>query len=239
MNEKDYIDLQKYRAGEMAEAERAVFAERLKNEPELQQEANWQAETDSFLQRKAGAAELQKTFAEAGKSYFTEAKVVRKSRLRPLVWAVVVTAAAIILFLLFNPFAEADLYEKYHAPIALSLLDKSENTENARRAEAAFNAGNYAEAYELLGIYLSENLNATQAKLARGIAATQIEKYPEAEAILLEISRGKSTLREEGSWFLALLYLKIDEKEKAKNALEKIGQQSKRYAAAREILREI
>ena len=244
MNEKDYIDLQRYRAGELSEAERAAFAERLKNEPELQQEANWQAETEGFLRRKAEAVELQKTFAEAGKNYFTEDKKktnsVRKSRLRlrPWLWAAV-AAAAIVLFLIFNPLAEGDLYEKYNTPLAISLLDKSNNTENAQAAEMSFNAGDYATAYDNLNIYRSTNPNDIQAKLALGIAAGQIGKQQEAEQILQEIADGESGLRNEGKWFLALFYLKNTEQNKAKVVLQGINEKSARFESAMKLLKEL
>jgi len=226
MEEKDYVELNKYIAGELSEAERSAFAERIKNEPELQNELEWQQETTAFLQRRKGGEELKKTFSNMENDFFnvekTETKIVGMGRKRWL-GIVGVAAAAALLFFIFNPFASPDLYQQYSKPTAISLLNKSDVVASAREAEMAFNTGDYKKAYAFLSAYLSENKDDLQAFLAKGIAAIEIGNYKEAEQILKSISEGKTSLKEEGTWYLALMYVKKGEIEKAKEELKKIS----------------
>jgi len=242
MDEKDYIELNKYLAGELSEGEHNAFAERIKNEPELQKELAWQQETNAFLQRKKGAEGLKKTFSTIENDFFkeekAEAKVVNMGRKRWL-GIVGIAAAAALLFFIFNPFASPDLYQQYSNPTAISLLDRSDVIANAREAETAFNAGDYQKAYAFLSAYLSENQDDIQALLAKGIAATEIGNYKEAEQILTNISKGKTMLKGEGQWYLALMYLKKGELEKAKAELRKIPIGNKRHEEASSLINDL
>lgn len=239
MDEKDYIELNKYLAGELSKEEYDIFAERIKNEPELQKELAWQQETNAFLQRKEGAGNLKKTFSNVEKDFFKkekpEVKVVNIAR-RKWLGLVGVAAAAALLFFVFNPFTSPDLYQQYSNPTAISLLDRSDAIANAREAETAFNAGDYKKAYAFLSAYLSDNQDDIQALLAKGIAATEIANYKEAEQILKSISNGKTLLKQEGTWYLALMYLKQGEIENAKVSLQKISTDNKRSNEAKQLL---
>ncbi len=242
MDEKDYIELNKYLAGELLEVEHNAFAERIKNEPELQKELAWQQETSAFLQRKEGAKNLKNIFSNIENDFFKEekpeAKVVNMAR-RKWLGLIGVAAAAALLFFIFNPFSSPDLYRQYSNPTAISLVDKSDVINNAREAEAAFNAGDYKKAYAFLSSYLSENKEDMQASLAKGIAATEIGNYKEAEQILQNISNGKTLLKQEGTWYLALMYLKKGEAEKAKTQLLKIPADNNRYEEIKQLLKKL
>lgn len=242
MEEKDYIELNKYLAGELSEVERDAFSERLKNEPDLQKESAWQQETTAFLQRKKGANDLRKTFSSVENDFFKEekreAKVVSINRKRWL-GIVGVAVAAVLLFFIFNPFASPDLYQQYSNPTAISLLDRSDAIANAREAEMAFNEGDYKKAYAFLSAYLAERPDDLQALLAKGIAATEIGNYTEAEQILKGIDEGKTMLTGEGTWYLALMYLKKGEIEKAKIQLQKIPSGNNRYEKAKSLLQDL
>lgn len=242
MEEKDYIELNKYLAGELSETRHDAFAERIKNEPELQKELAWQQETNAFLKRKEGVNNLKKTFSEIENDFFKEEKKEAKVvdiRRRKWLSLVGIAAAAALLFFIFNLFASPDLYQQYSNPTAISLLDRSDAINNAREAETAFNQGNYQKAYAFLTAYLSENQEDTQALLAKGIAATEIGNYKEAEQILQNISNGKSLLKEEGRWYLALMYVKQGEEEKAKIELQKFLAGNNRYDNARSLLKDL
>jgi tetratricopeptide (TPR) repeat protein len=242
MDEKDYIELNKYLAGELSEMEYNAFAERIKNEPELQKEVAWQQETSAFLQRKEGVENLKNTFSNIENDFFKEekpkTKVVNMAR-RKWLGLVGVAAAAALLFFIFNPFNSPDLYRQYSNPTAISLVDKSDVINNAREAEMAFNAGDYKKAYAFLSSYLSKNREDMQAYLAKGIAATEIGNYKEAEQILQNISNGKTLLKQEGTWYLALMYLKKGEIEKAKLQLQKIPAANNRYEKAKSLLQDL
>ncbi|MGK0364817.1 MAG: hypothetical protein ACI85O_001877 [Saprospiraceae bacterium] len=242
MDEKDYIDLNKYLAGGLSEVEHRAFSERIKNEPELQKELAWQQETNAFLQRKEGADKLKKTFSIVENDFFKdekpEAKIVDIGRKKWL-GIVGVAAAAALLFFIFNPFASPDLYQQYSNPAAISLLDRSEVISNAREAEIAFNAGDYKKAYAFLSAYLAKNQDDAQALLAKGIAATEIENYKEAEQIFQGISNGKTLLKQEGTWYLALMYLKKGEIENVKVELAKIPITNNRSKDATQLLEKL
>ncbi len=242
MEEKDYIELNKYLAGELSELEHDAFAERIKNEPDLQKELVWQQETDAFLKRKKGVNNLKVTFSKIENDFFKEekkeAKVVSINRKNWLGF-VGIAAAAALLFFLFNPFASPDLYQQYSNPTAISLLDRSDVINNAKEAETAFNQGDYEKAYAFLSAYLVGNGDNLPALLAKGIAATEIGNYKEAEQILKSIDEGKTMLTGEGTWYLALMYLKKGEIEKAKIQLQKIPSANNRYEKAKSLLQDL
>ena len=148
-------------------------------------------------------------------------------------------AAAVLLFFLFNPFAAPDLYREYANPAPLALADKSTAATAAVRAEMTFNQGDYAAAYSALKIYLSENEEDTQAKLALGIAALETDNYDEAADIFRQISNGQSMLRSEGTWYLALLYLKEEDFARAAEVLKTLDNDPVRGEQSRELQRKL
>lgn len=239
MTENDYILIQQYIQGELSDTKRANFALRLKKEPELKAELEWQQKTSDFLQRQTARAHLKETFIEIEDDYFSEnstAKVVSIKRRKWIGIATIVAAAAVLL-LIFNPFASPGLYEKYAQPSALSLAQKSDANAIALRAETAFNARKFSVAYEALSDYLNENPDDTLALLYQGMAATEINKYAEAEQIFIQIRDGQTALRESGRWYLALLYVRKGELEKAKIELQGISTDA--YPQAADLLQEL
>lgn len=222
ISEEDYIQLNKYLAGELSDKELSDFSNQLNNSKELQQELNWHKETQEFLIRDQGRKKLKDTLKTLQTNAQSQEIMTVKSRKLFIRRSLIITAVAATILLLLNPFTQEDLYEKYSQPAPLSLTNKSDSVSNASLAESAFNSKNYSTAFKQLNLYLNAYPDDIHATLYLGIAATYIGKYQRAEEVLNKVREGKNMSAESGTWYLALMHVKKNEIMKARELLEGI-----------------
>jgi tetratricopeptide (TPR) repeat protein len=222
MQPDDYKSIDLYLQKELSPDELKTFHDRLQNDQAFADELNMRQGMDSYLKAKASQPELEKKMASLGKKHFqTEAKVRSLPNIR---WLVGIAAAALIglMLWLWNPFTSPDLYAQYAQHPDLVLAERGEDGNLASKAEAAFAAGAYPEAYELLQTMVAEKPTDMQLLLALGIAALESGKQREAEAAFTKVAASNASLQSYGNWYLALSAVKSGSYEKAKLLLQKI-----------------
>ncbi len=231
MEQDNYILIEKYLNGELNEEEVNDFKLRLKEDATFSEEYTLQKSMNIFLEKDRNQPSLEAKLESLGKGFFeeekneTEDKVIpisrNKNRNRWLI-GLIATAAVAALLVFFNPFQQDDLYNQYASHQPISLTEKSEGSDAGTNAESAFNQKNYALAYENITTYLQENPEDLKAELALGISALETGKMEEAISIFEKINAGNSALKNYGTWYLALSYLKQKDFEKAKSFLNQV-----------------
>jgi len=223
MAQDNYTLVEKYLSNQLSEEERKAFREQLQTDNALREEYDLQKSMNIFLEKDRNQAALQNQFNQLGKEFFQEkkeeAKVVPMNRNRNRFLIGILSAAAVgLLLFFFNPLQSGSMYDQ-------------------TKAEAAFNEKNYSSAYELLTTYLQNNPGESKAQLALGISALETGKTSRAVDIFTQLKNGNSALKDYGTWYLGLTYLKEKDMEKAKSFFEQVPQsQKKLYEDAQEIL---
>lgn len=226
MNENDKKLISAYLLDDLSPEDRTSLESRLGEEPELARELADQQEFRTYLKTReqrpaldAKMAELAGTFRAIGEQETSTPKA-KVRRLRPWMGAVGVAAAIALLVLVFNPFASPDLYRQYAQHQPLNLVEKGDSEAMAEAAQAAFNAGDYAQAYPQLKAYLEKEPADVPAQLALGIAALETDRQQEAESIFSSLAGGESVLAAAGQFYLGLAYLKNEKPAQAREALQ-------------------
>lgn len=234
MEKDNYILIEKYLNGELNVEEVKSFQTRLKEDTAFSEEYTLQKSMNIFLEKDRNQPALKSKLESIGKDFFLEEKKIdriipinrNKNRNRWLI-GLIATAAIAAILVMFNPFQQQDLYNQYASHQPISLTEKSAGSDLATKAETAFNQKNYSLAYENLTIYLQENSANQKAQLALGISALEFGKTEEAISIFMKISTGNSALKNYGTWYLALSYLKQKDFEKTKAWLRQVPDSEK------------
>lgn len=224
MDSNDYILIDRYLQGELSNEEVRSFKQRLKDDEEFAGEYSLRKGMDIFLEKERNQPNLESSLERLGDEFFEEEKKKTTfSIYRNRIFIGLAAAAAIALALIiWNPFEATSLYDQYAIHQPISLTEKSTTAAIGTKAEKEFNTKNYKEAYKSLSTYIEQKPDDQKAKLALGISALELDKLEEASSTFSAIQNSNSALKEYGTWYLALTYLKKGDNEKAKSLLTKI-----------------
>ena len=249
MEKDNYTLIEKYLNGELNEEEIKNFQARLKGDAAFSEEYTLQKSMNIFLEKDRNQPLLESKLTSIGKDFFKEEKNEQEDKVIPIArnknrnrWLIglIASAAVAALLVMFNPFQPNDLYHQYASHQPISLTEKSTGSDLATKAETAFNQKNYALAYRNITIYLQENAEDQKAQLALGISALEFGKTEEAISIFEKINAGNSALKNYGTWYLALSYLKQKNFEKAKSFLNQVPDSEKTlFTKAQKLLKDL
>lgn len=244
--EQDLQLIEAYLDGDLDKMQRDAFEKRLASDADFAEIFKRERSMRAFLVKDNNKQQLMPKLENLGEKYFDEetapeAKIVGMANKR--IWRFLAIAAIVALlvialrFFLFQP----TLYEQYAAHTPISLVVKSENVAHAAAAEAAFNQGDYQQALDLLDKYLATTPNDTNALLAKGISALELQRYEESANIFNQIyTSGNTTFQHYGAWYLALLNVKQDHLQEAIPYLEQIpASVSDLYPKAQQLINKI
>lgn len=242
MNERDTALLDNY-FNELLSPEEARGVEaRAAADAGFRQEFDLRKEMEAFPRKESEREALTGLLKTIGKDYFKaqieeqpQMKVQRNNlrRWMALAASVLLVAAAVWFFRQ----SEAPTYREYarHAPLSLTVMG---DTQPARtEAESAFNQKDYARALAALDQLLAAEPDNPKASFYRGICLLELDRGAEARAVFEPLAAGNSALKEDATWYIALSYLKEQDKAACKSALMKIDTSSAHHAEAREILK--
>ncbi|WP_111685542.1 tetratricopeptide repeat protein [Winogradskyella tangerina] len=245
MNIEDDILIEKFLRDQLSEAERSLFTERLEVDADFKtqftiekqlfetlDEQNWSfidsnnEHVDSYKKILASddIQSLKKTLIATNASQNDNGKPSNSTR-RLFYY---LAAASIVIFLGFQFFFNQNitseaLYNDYVNLDGLPSFVSRNDTENKlSEAQKLFQDEKYEEA---LIIFESE-LNSAEAKgnvlIYQGISQIQLKRYSEAEITFNTLINSDLIDAEKGYWYKALLYLKQDKVDDARNLLHKI-----------------
>lgn len=258
MNSKYTMDdIARYAEGLMEDAELQTFEAALASDEELQEQYKLYTEAESKLKNHFAAEEgeekLTLTLQGMRKEFFSEsttAQVVNmpssapvRAKVVKLMWRkVAITAAAAVLVALFlwQPWKQEDLYTKYAGIEMVSPVERGNHADSLLvQATAAFNAKEFSSA----AVYLFEVVEAQPdnsfAKFYYGVSLLQSGKTALARTTLTALSKGNSAFKQEATFYVALSYLKDNDKENCKKWLQQIPADSGNYDKAKELMQDL
>ena len=157
----------------------------------------------------------------------------------------IATGVAVVttfIFLLRKPnYSTSELFTRYYAPYENLIIFRGEDDDIIlKRAMDAYDDQNYQRAISLLQPYMEANPKQRSAALYLGIAEMELSNYGKAESHLTD-ALNDPRYQQQADWYLALLYLRMNDVHKSSETLQKIIDPGNHYKdkEAREILRSL
>jgi len=125
------------------------------------------------------------------------------------------------------------LIDSYYQPYTLNVIHRGVGEQSLAKAEKAYNSGDYETVLPIFDKYPDN----PKVQLAKGNAQYNLGKFDEAIKTFKGIK--DPFLAPTANWYLALTYLKQDQAEKAKTALQNIPEGSNHYKDAQKLLNTI
>lgn len=251
-DQQTYELIEAWLSGGLSGPELAAFEARLAAEPELREladlhrdlhAAGGDAEALAFAEAVAAADAAYHAADDAASP--APAPVVRPLWRRPSVLAAaasIALVACLSLYLALQTPQSAQLFEQYYAPYAAPAQFRSGEAvldSQYTAAFAAYNAGDFAQAEERFGALAGDAEQVTARFYGALSALAQGEAgLARAEAALAALSRETGhPYVSQSRWYLALVYLRQDQPDRAKTELEALSRGSGKYARmAKELL---
>ncbi|WP_405206779.1 hypothetical protein [Aquimarina sp. LLG6339-5] len=165
----------------------------------------------------------------------TEYQNIQKKK--PRLWFLYSGAAIILLLIgitIFSPFKDSpqELYVSYLDVSELpSLVDRGSSEQKSLiQAQKLFEAKEYSQSLDILEKELSTmQKNKATIYLYTGISQMELGQFTKAEISFNALIESKLIDAPKGTWFKALLFVKQNDIEKAKELLSEIAQSSNNY----------
>ncbi len=241
MSKYELKDIARYTVGDMDAIERAEFEYELMLDPALQLELENYRHVHSSLQMKLSKSAEDLAFKhsikEEAKVHFSEeGKVVALWKYAR--WASAIAAILIIAFI-WAPWRE-DLYSKYSRIRMVAMAERGESPDQKMtNAVNAFNNRDFSTAGAILKeIYIEEPENSV-ALYYFGISSLQADELIAARDAFDKVYQGSSIFKYDAAFYMALSYLKENDKERCREWLRKVPADASCYAKASDLLREL
>lgn len=239
MTEQDQL-IEKYIQNKLSAEEALMVNELLKNDINFKTELILQTNLKKVA-RKDDDTHFRNLIADI------ELKAKNESRIKRRSYAIWLAAASIVLLLGLSYFftmnqkpSTNDLFASYFEPyrnVVQPLERGNEQQDKKTLAFLAYEKGEYEKAIDLF-----TDLYATTKEpyylFYKANALLKLEKANEAVPLLIEHLKTKDTLAEKTTWYLALAYLKLNDKPNARLTLKKVIADGKYKATeAQELLK--
>lgn len=234
---EDYLD------GTMNEPDRRAFEAEAGADPALAAALAQLREARERLGRgwagEAADAALRQTLREIGGPYFQSAPAGGTGRNAPvwrLAWALAAGVAVVLVaWFVLRPPAHERLYAGYRAfpPAAFTVKSDILADTGLPAATTAFNQQHYQEALTALQKYRQVNPDNLEAAFFTGLCQLELGQIPQARVVFSELADTPNAWRAEAVWYLALCYLRENDRVKCVETLQGIGPDSAHGADAR------
>jgi tetratricopeptide (TPR) repeat protein len=238
--------IERYSAEEMSDAEKQWFRKELNGNEKLRNEVNLRKRTDEVLKNHK-IISLRNKLSEIERR--REANIPVRNTKKPtyIIYAAVIAGMILIgsitLFTGKNFSSEEIMnrYYKAYEPPTTQRSGQSDTNDDFILALEFYNTHDYAKAAILFNKVLKTNPGDMQSIFLNGVANFEERKYPEAnQSFVKVISDDNNLFIETAKWYLALCYLKTDEKVKAIHQLKIIKKEGGIYRYdAKKIIRKL
>ena len=238
--------IERYNAGEMSEAEKQWFRKELNGNEKLRDEVNLRKRTDEVL-KDQDIISLRNKLSKIEKRRETNVQVGKSKKPASLKYAAVIAGVVLIgsiaLFSRKNLSSDEIMsrYYKAYEPLTSQRSVQSEADEDFTQAIEFYDTHDYKNAAVYFSKVVKKEPKDMYSTLLNGIANFENNKYPEAKLSLGKVIDNNSNYYiDQAQWFLAMCYIKTDEKEKAIQLLENIKKEGGVYRnAAKKIIRNL
>ncbi len=224
--------ISRYLEGEMDPIEATGFEEALENNPELKEEMDLYREVDSAI-ADTEVLDLRAQLDEIHEELTPQLeKITKKSSKRVLRYAVAASIAVIISLgtysLFFKKVNNNKIVTEFYKPYDVTLINRSANTNITpmmREALYKYENQEYNEAVLLFQDILEINPEMTASHLYSGISYLELQEYEKAkESFIAVLEHNDNLYMEQAEWYLGMVYIMKDEKDKARMQFRKIKQ---------------
>lgn len=242
MNEQDYILFEDYLTKKLSNEKRKTFEDRLLTEVKFKKAFETYKDLSLFLEHQIGDEEKIKDFENNLKNisnnYF-ETKTTNKTiKFKP--WKLVVAASIVLLIGTYTyNMMSTPSYDDFSNYETISLTVRGTQNELLNTAEKAFNTKDFTKATTYFEQLLKINPKNQELQLYKAISEIEINKYDDAEKLLLEISKGNSVYKNKALWLLALSKLKQKDYKSCAKILKTIPQDADEYQKAQKLLKKL
>ncbi|MEN8799746.1 MAG: tetratricopeptide repeat protein, partial [Flavobacteriaceae bacterium] len=213
--------IEKYLQGSLSDEERSEFDTLRATDEEFAREVAFQENLREVVH--ADQDPLRKMVGEL-ESEFQENSPTSGMWKKLLVAASIFAVLGLAVYFNMNkPVSSSDLYESYFEsyPNVVNPLVRGNTTDPKNTAFEAYENGRYQEAYDMFSDLL-ETEDQLYYQFYMANALLELGQAKEAIVLLNEFSSSQDKLADRASWYLAMAYLQLDDKERAIIELEKI-----------------
>lgn len=236
--------IEDYLSGNLNESQKAKFEERLKNDNAFRLEVELRKDIEVVL------ADKQKNnvfdaVKKAETQYFRKEEKVTIGLKRYLPYAAMIALLLVAYFVAYqlaNNAAPEQLFTEYYQPYETYTQTRSQENKTLHTFEEGLTFYEQKEFDKAIGIFdelLIKEFNPA-VSFYLGVSHLELNNLDEAINQLSPISNQQNNFSMQAKWYLALIYLKIDEPEKAKPLFKLLANNPGRYKEdASQILKEL
>ncbi len=223
-DQETYELIERYLQDDLQGDERVRFEQDMREDAALATEVELQQSVQQLLAQE-GVQALDQQLTDLRKDYGTETPKLLPFR---KIWfaaaAVLVLAIAYIgFFMQAEPLSGEEAFTSYFEPYPADNAVRSEG-DSLKQSQMvmgleAYKRADFKKAMKLLQPLLQESI---RARFYYGVSQLAIGETEKATAILAEMGNENSIYEDPAAWYSALGFLKLGEKERAVNLLEKI-----------------
>ena len=237
----------RYLDGDMKGDELLAFQEQLLQDGDLQQEVALVKEVNETLKMKLHPDEnelaLRNTLQEMRGAYFSEnqatAKIIPLKHFRWVMAAAAVFIAAIILTI-WSPWSKGNLYQQYASLEMPGVAQRGDPADSLLKiATTHFNDKRFAQAIPLFETMLKNDPQNAYLHYYFGVALLQNGQTDRSRNELEQLHNGASLFRDDAAFYLALSYLKEQDKAQCREWLNKIPADAPIHGKAQELLKKL
>lgn len=247
MSDFNYDMISRYLDGDLNGEERKAFEKQMQEDVELRKEVELVREVEAALTTKLYPAEgetaLRNTLEGLNAEFFANrperAKVIP---LRNKRWLTAIAAIFIMALILtvWQPWKDEDLYQQYAAIQMPGIAERGAAADSILKiAVENFNSKNYSSAIPGFETILKDSAQNTFVQFFYAVALLQNGNLEKARLELTAIYNGPSLFKYDAAFYLALSYLKADDKITCRGWLNKIPADAGIYDRAQELLKKL
>lgn len=244
MKDEDFDLLDAHFNGLLTPEESQALLLRSQTDKELAVELALREKMERFLRSQKEKLALSDNLNALGNEYFqTETGVNQPVMKAEVNWRRRLMAAAAFVALLVtawiilrpNPLS----YQQFaqHEPLHLSVRGEADVL--VTEAEKAFNAGEYGRALLALDKLMTLNPDNGSARLYKGICQLELHQPEVARTTLQPLADGRSALRADALWYIALSYLQENNHQVCKTTLQQLETGDAHYKEAQQLLKKL
>lgn len=240
MNEQESILFEEYLSKTLSKEKCITFENRLQNDSKFKTTFNTYKELSSFLEHKFANEDksqiFKKNLNEISTNHFEKLKSkIKVVKFKSWQYAV---AASFVIFLgtyTYNMLSTPSFgdYSNYET---ISLSFRGTQNELLNNAESAFNNKNFANAITYFNQLLKINPNNQELQLYKAISEVEVNKFDEADSLLIKISQGNSVYKNKALWHLALSKFKQKDIKSCVEILKNIPEDADDYTNSQKLL---
>lgn len=244
MNPYSYDDIARYAENDMTAEERQAFEQALQTDTALQEQLNLYRDVHDSLkhnfqksdQQLGLEATLQQMRGEFFNKQSSTAKVVSINRY--LKYAMGVAAVLLIAVFLWKPW-QGDLYEQYSEIKMLDPTERGNSDSLLQKASIEFNDGHFGNASLYLNEARKQRPYDSFTEFYLGVSELKKGVPSQAKKVLEPLYNGESVYKYEAAFYMALCYLKEENKIACREWLQKIPVDAANYSKAQELLKKL